>query len=175
MRKAAITVAGIIANVLASPMISFGQPPASMGDACVKQHILTTQEEKRWLQATRNRKTADGATVQQVLEYAEKMRPREFKVEMIEVGYACDTGIPNYVGIGFWIGLKRLPDDVFLGLGYDVSTSDDGIKLSVPKNPILSVQSITEALDRGRDAFLSYIDDDYDSTCVDEKTKRKSC
>jgi hypothetical protein len=96
-------------------------------------------------------------------------------LEKIEVGYNCEAGNPSYVGIGFWIGMKRLPDDVFIGLGYDVSTSDLRIKLSVPENPMPSVKSITEALDRGRDAFLSYIDDDYESTCVDEGTKRKLC
>jgi|HubBroStandDraft_2_1064218.scaffolds.fasta_scaffold433389_1 hypothetical protein len=175
MRKAAIAVAGIIANVFAGPTLSLGQSPAFAGDTCATQHILATEQEKRWIQAVRNRKTADGATVQQVLEYAEKMRPREFKVETIEVGYNCETGNPTYVGIGFWIGMKRLPDDVFLGLGYDVSTSEPGVKLSVPENPIPSVQSITEALDRGRDAFLSYIDDDYETNCVDEGTKRKFC
>jgi hypothetical protein len=175
MRKAAIAVAGVIANVLTGPMMSFGQSPAFAGDTCATQHILATEQEKRWIQAVRNRKTADGATVQQVLEYAEKMRPREFKVGKIEVGYNCETGNPSYVGIGFWIGMKRLPDDVFIGLGYDVSTSDPEIKLSVPKNPMPSVLSITEALDRGRDSFLSYIDDDYESNCVDEGTKRKFC
>ena len=138
---------------------------------CGPLHVLSEKQEKLWTGVVKNRKTGDGATVAEVLRYVEQMRPAEFKVETIEVGYNCASGQPSAVAIGYWIGMKRLPGDVFIDLGYDAEPGAKGLTIKVPEKPIASERSITEALEAGRDAFLEYVDEMYQSTCIDGKRK----
>ena len=56
------------------------------GEDFAKPKLLPPSEEKRWLDAVKNHVTTDGATVLQVLEYTEKMRPDKFKFAISAVG-----------------------------------------------------------------------------------------
>src|SRR4051794_29982258 len=75
-----------------------------------KAKVLPKDEEARWVDAVKEHKTLEGTTVSEVLQFVEKLRPRELKVGEIAAGYNT-TGNPGGVTVCFWIGLKRLPDD----------------------------------------------------------------
>lgn len=136
--------------------------------AAPKLKILPAAQEVAWVQAVKRHRTKDGATVAEVLAYAEKMRPRAFKVERIEVGYNGATGIADAVTIGYWIGSKRTPDDVYVDLGY--SMSPDGRVMPVPPN-----QPTATALESGRNAFLRAVDDTYRDTCRSDPDYPPAC
>jgi hypothetical protein len=84
---------------------------------------LPAAVEARWIQTVKQHRTKDGAAVSEVLAYAEKMRPREFKGAGFDAGYNGVTGSAETVTIGYWIGAKRSPDDAFVDLGYHMSPS----------------------------------------------------
>ena len=134
-----------------------------------KPKSLPDAEEQRWVDAVKSRKTDDGATVLEVLQFVAEMRPREFKFGNIGVGYDGETGEPDIVGIDYWIGLKRLPDDQIVNLGYEVQRKGSSFDIE----PIGWPVSI--ALDHGRDAFLDAIDEEYEALCVGPGTRRKTC
>jgi hypothetical protein len=139
-----------------------------------KARELSQADEKKWIEAVKQRKTADGATVWQVLQYAEKMRPKKFKAGVIEVGYDGGSGDPDGVGIGYWIGMKRLEGDSFTDLWYDIKT-EKGIVNATPRQNKNTSETIINAMELGRDNFLIYIDKMYIETCVDLDTKQKLC
>lgn len=139
-----------------------------------KPQTLSVAEEKKWIDAVKLRKTKDGASIIQVLEFAERMRPKKFKVNSIDVGYSGGDGKPDGVSIGYWIGAKRLFGDRFTDLWYDVQS--DGLHvIAMPTKNKYTSDTIVNALEAGRDAFLSYIDKMYRETCVDPETKDKTC
>lgn len=142
--------------------------------ALTKAKILQPLEEKLWIEAVNNHKTADGATVQQVLNYAAKLRPDIFQFASPEVSYDGETGEPDGAGIGYWIGLKRLPDDRYIDMYYDIARKAQHIEVSAPINPYI-YGTIINALEDGRDSFLLYIDGMYRETCFDLETKAKLC
>lgn len=145
------------------------QPPANW-----KPQTLSDAEEKKWIDAVKLHKTSDGASVIQVLQSAEKMRPKKFKVGSIDVGYDGGDGKPDGVGIGYWIGAKRLPDDQFIDLWYEIER--DGSRVTaVPRKNKYTSDTIVNAVEGGRDSLLAYIDKMYQDTCVDPNTKEKSC
>lgn len=136
--------------------------------AAPKLKILPAATEAGWIQSVKRHRTKDGATVAEVLAYAEKMRPRVFKVERIEVGYNGVTGIADAVTIGYWIGSKRAPDDVFVDLGY--SMSPDGHVM-----PVSPDEHTATALESGRNAFLRAVDDTYRDTCRSDPDHPPAC
>ena len=79
-----------------------------------KMHLLSPTEERKWVNAVKTHRTEDGATVEEVLRFAEKMRPKEFKSGQMGVGYNGGSGEPDSVGIDYWIGAKRLKDDAIV-------------------------------------------------------------
>jgi hypothetical protein len=144
------------------------------GEDFAKPKLLPPREEERWVDAVKNHVTTDGATVLQVLQYTEKMRPDKFKFAFSGVGYNGATGEPDGVPISYWIGAKRLKDDYYVDLGYDIERDGQNIKVIVPKNPY-DTETTVHALEGGRNSFLLYIDKTYDDICIDAETKTKLC
>lgn len=136
--------------------------------ASPKVKALPAATEANWIQAVRQHRTKDGATVAEVLSYAEKMRPRIFKAGRFEVGYNGATGVASSVSIGYWIGTKRAPDDAFVDLGYSISP--DGRVMPVPPDAHTAT-----ALENGRKAFLRAVDDAYRDTCVSDPDHPPAC
>jgi hypothetical protein len=138
-----------------------------------KAHELPPAEEKRWIETVKTHKTTDGATVMEVLKHAEQMRPKQFKLAAIEVGYNGASGEPDAVMISYFIGMKRLDGDSY-SIGYDIKLNGKEIQLSIPKNPYTDDTPIN-ALEVGRDSFLLKIDEFYKETCIDPDTNAKLC
>lgn len=134
----------------------------------IKPKALSPAAEAKWVSTIKHHKTRDGATVDQVLAYAAKMRPAKFKVSEIGVGYNGATGEPDTVYIGYWIGAKRLPDDAYADLGYAMTR--DGQVKSVP-----SAEVMTTALEGGRDTFLQAVDNAYTMDCHPDPDEEPSC
>lgn len=147
-----------------------GSVATAMAGDLAKPKLLSHAEASRWIAAAREHRTAEGTTVAQVLAFAERMRPKEFKVGAMEEAYNGATGEPDSVLIGYWLGAKRLPGDEFGNLGYDVSVSPGG-KISL--KPI--AWPLQTALEAGRDAFLRAIDGEYRDECIDAETEEKMC
>ncbi|MDN7877214.1 hypothetical protein [Burkholderia aenigmatica] len=129
---------------------------------------LPAATEDNWIQAVKRHRTKDGATVAEVLAYAEKMRPRIFKAGRFDVGYNGATGAASSVSIGYWIGSKRAPDDAFVDLGY--SMSPDGRVMPVSRD-----EHTATALENGRKAFLRAVDDAYRDTCLSDPDHPPAC
>lgn len=136
--------------------------------ALPKLKVLPAAVEAKWIQAVKQHRTKDGATVSDVLAYAEKMRPHKFKAGRFDVGYNGATGAPVSVGIGYWIGAKRLPDDAFVDLGYPMSA--DGRVMTPP-----SEEATSAALEGGRETFLRAVDETYRETCRPDPNDAPSC
>jgi len=149
-------------------------PVAVWAASPAKPKLLSTLEEKRWVDAVKNHPTFDGATVLQVLQYAEKLRPSKFKIGSIDVGYGGGDGEPDGVGVGYWIGQKRLAGDSYIGLWYDIKREGASLKVTPAKNDMTD-ETIVKALEGGRDNFLLYIDKTYEETCIDSETKARFC
>lgn len=139
-----------------------------------KAKELSPAAEKKWIEAVKQRKTADGATVWQVLQFAEKMRPNKFKVGSIDVGYNGESGDPEAVDIGYWIGLKRLDDNSYVDLGYEIKMDGEIISVIPPKNEY-TTDTATNAMEMGRESFITYLDRMYKLTCIDAETYEKLC
>jgi hypothetical protein len=158
-------VAGIFFTFLS--YATYADPPKDW-----KAHELSPAEEKRWIDAVKNHKTSDGATVMEVLKYAEKMRPKRFKLAEIQIGYNY-SGEPDEVMISYFIGMKRLDGDDYT-IGYEIKRNGKEIELSVPKNSVTDDTPIN-ALEGGRDSFLLKIDQLYKDDCIDFETHAKLC
>ena len=139
-----------------------------------RAQALSDAEEKEWIDAVKMRKTNDGATIIQVLQFAEKMRRKKFKIASFDIGYSGKDGKPDGVRIGYWIGEKRLSGDEFADLWYDIERNG-AVIAALPRKNKWTTDTIVDALEGGRGAFLAYIDKMYLDTCVDPDTKGKTC
>ena len=160
----------LLATLLAMtpPAPALAQSPAE-SQKLIKP--LSAKDEKRWVDTFKAYKTADGATILHVLQFVEKLRPRQFKFSFDDsIGYSTTTGMPTTVGVSFYLGMKRLDGDQF-GMGADVSVEGNQISLRFRD----ATGSAHEALLRGRDAFLTFVDQEYQSACIDGQTKRRMC
>ncbi|MGZ9724260.1 hypothetical protein [Rhizobium miluonense] len=146
----------------------------AIGSELAKPKLLAAKEEKRWVSAVESHQTMDGATVLQVLQHAAKLRPTKFKFELNDVGYNGESGEPVGVGISYWIGAKRLKDDYYVDLFYDIEPDGANLKVVVPQTQFTQ-DTIIEALEGGRDSFLLYIDKMYTTECIAPETKAKLC
>lgn len=129
--------------------------------AYAKPKVLSSVVEAKWIQAVKNHRTRDGATVSEVLAYAQKMRPRQFRAGSFDVGYNGATGQAETVAIAYWIGAKRAPEDAYVDLCYPMSSN--GQLLPVPAD-----EALATALEGGRDAFLRAIDEAYRNDCISD-------
>ncbi len=154
-------------------LIHIFPPAAAAPPANWMPQTLSDSEEKKWIDAVKLRKTSDGVSIIQVLQFAEKMRPKIFKIETFEIGYGSD-GKPDGVRIGYWIGDKRQPGDEFADLWYDVEQNGSNVT-AVPRKNKWTTDTIINALEGGGNSFLLYIDKMYQGTCVDPDTKERIC
>ena len=138
------------------------------------QKLLTKQEEGLWIEAVNNHVTTDGATVLQVLKYTTKIHPQIFKFAPGGVGYDGETGEPDGVGIGYWIGAKRMEQDTYIDLFYSVSRISGKLVVTAPKNEYTTNTAIN-ALEGGRNSFSLYINRMYKEECIDAQTQSKLC
>ncbi|MGZ9709249.1 hypothetical protein ACXX82_00210 [Glaciimonas sp. GNP009] len=128
--------------------------------------------EKMLIDAAKNLKTKDGATVVQVIQHVEKLRPKEFKSAGFEMLYT-NTGQPKSIGVCYWIGSKRLDDDQFCDISFSInglSVTPEILNVSPEEQSELTIVQLM----KGRDVFLDNIDKMYALTCV-EYDKKKSC
>ncbi len=146
-----------------------GIPAAGHAADLAKPHYMSASDEKKWTEAVQNHRTEDGATVYQVLQFVAKLRPREFKFGNIGVGYNGATGAADSVGIDYWLGTKRLPNDALINLAYNVRETESGFAVTPFGWPF------SQAMEKGSDAFLAAVDDEYEGQCIDQETHRKLC
>jgi hypothetical protein len=110
-------ILGMRFRAAVAAFVSLAPMALAIGGDHANPKVLPSREERHWIDAVKNHRTMDGATVLQVLQYAEQLRPSEFKFEFNGVGYNGATGAPDGVSISYWIGAKRLKDDYFVDLG----------------------------------------------------------
>ena len=134
-----------------------------------KLKALSRREETQWINAVENYKSNDGASFLEVLQFVQRLRSREFRFGSIGVGYNGFTGLPDSVGIDYWIGLKRLRGDAYVDLGFDVQKTATGFDIKPGSSPL------SLALQEGRDALLAAVDEEYAGECIDAETKRHIC
>ncbi len=134
-------------------------------------HTLPPAKEAAWTSAVQALETADGSTVLQALQYAEKLRPTKFKVDY-GGAYQGVTGDPIGISIDFWIGQKRLDGDSYAIL-FDVKEVDGKPSITFPTTP--GSGSAAEALMAGRDSLLQFIDENYRENCIDPEGDAKLC
>lgn len=134
-----------------------------------KAKTLSPQDELKWINAVERHKTDDGAAVLAVLQFVQHVRPTEIKFGNFDVAYNGATGLPEAVVISYWLGMKRLPDDGYINLSFNVNTSSPGLDIKPTAWPFSS------ALQKGRDAFLAAVDEEYEDECIDAETKRHLC
>ena len=134
------------------------------------------QEAAHLIALAKNRKTSDGATVMEVLRYAEKLRKGKFKLAGdFELNYD-NNGNLSGINICYWIGAKRLSGDEFCDIAYDISDDKKFITPSVGSLPQEQQENLTVIrVEHGRDAFLEEIDKRYIGECIDQDTKKKFC
>lgn len=134
------------------------------------------QESARIISLAKDRKTSDGASVMEVLRYAEKLRKGKFKIAGdFELNYDSDGNLSG-INICYWIGAKRLSGDEFCDIAYDISADRKSITPSVGSLPQEQQESLTIIrVERGRDAFLKEVDQRYIGECIDPDTKKKFC
>ncbi|PFH11772.1 hypothetical protein BCF11_4230 [Collimonas sp. PA-H2] len=134
-----------------------------------KPAVLKPSDEAKWILNVNNHQTADGSSVRDVLAYAERVRPRQFKVAKIDVGYNGATGKPDSVFIGYWIGRNRKEGDQFIDLGYPMTKNGAIATIDLKDRPTLT------ALEKGRESFLHEIDSIYSENCVQPGTTERLC
>ena len=126
------------------------------------------QARQQWVQAIAQRRTADGSTVAEVLAYAERERPDQFKVADIDVRYSGADGGPESVLITYWIGNNRKRNDSYVDLSYPVAAN--GQIQAVPRSAIT-----LRALESGKTAFLQQIDGIYAMACKPFPESKARC
>lgn len=136
---------------------------------------LSPAEEERVLTMAKNQIMNDGATALQVLEHAAKLRKDKFKLAGFEMFYTSD-GVPDQVGVCYWIGAKRLDEDKFCDIGYQLSQDRNTLSPAVgtatePERRELTVMK----LQGGRDSFLENVDETYNRECLGTTPGKKDC
>ena len=106
------------------------------------------------------------------MRYAEKLRPKEFKVGDFGAAYNGATGEPDAVAIDFWIGAKREAGDAFSIL-FEVKDKEGKVVVEDPKTKYGGTAA--EATASGRDGLLLFIDEQYRENCIDNETDAKLC
>lgn len=170
---AAILVAalGIAACQKQAPAVGATAPAAekpaeSASRATDVAPSLSPAEEKKLVEAAKARKAADGATVWEVIDNAQKQRTDKFKVASVDVEYKKD-GTPAAVEVCYWIGRKRLEEDQSCKtIAWEIAPDKQSLK------PFDLAQS--QAVEAGKTAFLQVVDQMYDKKCGGNKDT-KAC
>jgi len=127
---------------------------------------ITTQQ--RMIEVIQQRPTADGATVAEVLAYAERERPDLFKVSDLQVHFDPAGQAPEAVVIGYWIGSNRKLNDSYVDLSYALNAK--GQVQSIPRSAMT-----LRALEAGKDAFVQQIDAIYAMACKPFPESKAKC
>lgn len=153
-----------LAILLATPLLTAG-----IADKPVI-HELPPAEAQRWIEAAKAEKTEDGATVLEVLEYAQRELPATFKFGKFEIGYGRTDGEPDAVTVETWIGSKLAPADA-TNIMIPVRRSGSALTVRIPKvaGPFLG------GLRKGRKALIGAINQEYQDLCIDQATRAKLC
>jgi hypothetical protein len=171
MTRLRTTVVAAFALCFVAAALFLARPHAAPS---FKINVVSAAEEQTWIDAVKTRRLSDDSTVWEALQFAEKMRPSEFKVGPFDVGHGVD-GEPGYVGIRYWIGAKRLLEDAFEDLGYVVRQGARP-EVSVPVGAAIPEgKLVMRRLQAGRDDFLRYIDEKYKQNCMGGPDKDKIC
>lgn len=136
-------------------------------EAAVVTHVADA-DEQRVIDQVSGLKTADGATVLEVLQRVEKLRPDEFKFSEFVVAYGEDQS--EAVMACYFIGSKRLEDDAYCDIGFEQSGESFVPSVGTPGTAVEQELTTTQLM-KGRDAFLKNIDTMYQVTCVDSGKK----
>jgi hypothetical protein len=137
-----------------------------MRNPIVAGKILSTQEQKIWIDEVLTHRTQDGTIVQDVLAFAQTRRSDNFKVSSILAG---NQGSRYSVVILYWIGKERVKFKDLTDLGFNDTKGWFGNGITPFETPI------SQALQRGRDSFLTAVDDVYRQRCVDPATREQRC
>jgi hypothetical protein len=139
-------------------------PPAP--NVTITGKILSPQEQKIWIDQILMHQTKDGATVRDVLAQAQVQRPEKFKVSSMVVANRDST---YSIVILYWIGKEREKYKDLTDLGFAKTAGWFGNHLTPFETPV------SQALERGRDSFLTAVDDIYRQRCVDLTTHEQRC
>lgn len=131
---------------------------SALANSAAKIVPLPSAEERQWIGAVKARKTADNRTVAEVLALVEKRAHGRFKVASYDVMYDW-KGQPSSVAISYWIGTKRSRDLAFSDIDYPMNRTGTIAKISFSDRPTL------EALEKGADAMLAEVEQQYRMAC----------
>lgn len=138
-----------------------------------KAKILASDVAATWARAVSNHKTADGATVDQILAYAQAKRPAKFKYRALvgddDIAYGGATGEPESVSITYWIGSRREDGENYVDIAYDMTPGGHVIEPTANSTPALL------ALEGGKQSFLNWLDRAYEEDCRDLQTGKLTC
>ena len=137
-----------------------------------RSQALSPVAEAAWVSAVQNMKTADGFSVLQVLQYAEKMRSAHFKTGGFLSAYNGADGQPEGVSTDYWIGDKRSEDESF-SITFEVMVLDGTPVAFYAKTP--DRDSATEAVMSGREGLIRFVDERYHQNCIDANSGLKFC
>jgi hypothetical protein len=130
--------------------------------------VTWSKAQQRLIKAVQQRPTADGATVAEVLAYAERERPHWFKVSELQVQYDPSGSTPEAVTINYWIGSNRKRNDSYVDLSYALNPK--GQVQPIPRSAMT-----LRALETGKQAFVQQIDAIYAMTCKPFPESQAKC
>ena len=153
--------------VLATLFLALGKGIATPRDHGGDNDKRATTQQ-RMIEAIQHRPTADGATVAEVLAYAERERPDWFKVADLQVHFDPAGQMPEAVVIGYWIGSNRKLNDSYVDLSYSLNAK--GQVQPIPRSAMT-----LRALEAGKDAFVQQIDTIYAMACKPFPESKAKC
>lgn len=156
-----------VAGVLAVPMLLvLGQGVATPRDEGGDPSWPKAQQ--RLIQTIQQRPTEDGATVAEVLAYAERERPDRFKVSQLQVQYDAAGREPEAITIAYWIGQNRKMNDSYVDLSYTLNAK--GQVQPVPRSALT-----LRALESGKASFVQQVDAIYAMACKPFPESKARC
>lgn len=132
--------------------------------------LLSADQEKSIVELVKSHRTSDGFTVSDVLQYAETQLPEKFKVAKYDIFYT-QAGNPSLVGICYWLGDRRLEDELVCDLDYTMSSD----YRTVAPDTSDTAKEATKALQNGKATFVAFMQKAYNEQCVDPATGKKGC
>ncbi len=159
------------ALALAALVVAAGPAEASDTEPA-KSLELSTAAEAAWVTAVQNLKTADGSSVLQVLQYAEKKRPTHFKAGRFSGAYNGADGQPEGIYADYWIGEKISEDETY-SFTFEVMVIGGTPVPFYAKTP--DRNSATEAVMSGREGLIRFVDEQYRQNCIDANSGLKFC
>lgn len=154
------------AVLVASMCLALGKGIATTRHSDDDAALNTAQQ--RLIETVQQRVTADGATVAEVLAYAEQERPDLFKVSDLQVQYDPTGSAPEAVTITYWIGSNRKRNDSYVDLSYALNPKGQ-------VQPIARSAMTLRALEAGKQAFVQQIDAIYAMACKPFPESKAKC